>query len=88
MVKAFFDNAINLLEPTFLQENPGLGRLPYFIVGNKAFPLQPWLVKPFPGQGIAEYQRNFNCRLSRARRVIENGFGILPTSWGMMSRVI
>ena len=36
--KAFFDNEMNLPEPESVQENPGLGQLPYFIVGDKASP--------------------------------------------------
>ena len=88
MGKAFFDNDMNLPEPEILQENPGLGKIPYFIVGDEAFPLQPWLLRPFPGQGIPEDQKIFNYRLSRARRVIENAFGILATRWRILSRPI
>ena len=46
-------------------------------MGDEAFPLQSWLLRPYPGQGILEEQRIFNYRLSSARRVIENAFSIL-----------
>ena len=36
-----------------------------------------WLLRPYPGQGIPEEQRIFNYRLSSARSIIENAFGIL-----------
>lgn len=51
--------------------------VPYFFVGNDAFALATWLMKPFPLRLLTSRQRIFNYRLSRARRISENGFGIL-----------
>ena len=50
--------------------------VPYFIVGDNAFPMREWLQKPFPHRRLNNAQRNFNYRLSRARRVVENAFGM------------
>ena len=51
--------------------------MPYFIVADDAFPLRPYMVKPFSHQYLSHDERIFNYRCSRARRVVENGFGIL-----------
>ncbi|KAK1903084.1 Protein ALP1-like, partial [Dissostichus eleginoides] len=49
----------------------------YSIVADEAFPLKEHLMKPYPNRRLAVEQRIFHYRLSRARRVVENAFGIL-----------
>lgn len=59
------------------QHLPGaehLGNMPFTIVGDAAFPLKTYLMRPYPGLDLTRQQRIFNYRLSRARKVVENAF--------------
>lgn len=51
--------------------------MPNNLVGDKAFALKSWMQRPFPGKYIIEEKRIYNYRLLRARRTIENTFGIM-----------
>ncbi len=54
----------------------------FHLLGDSAFALKPWLMKPFIfSEEAPEDQRLFNKRHSRARRVIENVFGRLKGRW-------
>ena len=56
-------------------------RIPYFLVGDDAFAQRVWLQKPFQKFQFTREETVFNYRLSRARRCIENSFGILTNRW-------
>lgn len=85
--QALESNSIGFPEPDFL---PGTDRLcPYYIVADEAFPLRTYLMKPFPHRKLHHDQRIFNYRLSRARRIVENAFGILANRFRVfMTRIM
>lgn len=71
---------------------PGITELvPYVIlIGDEGFGLQTYLLRPFPRSAVLhdEIKRKFNKRLCRARRVVENVFGILTQKWRIFLRPI
>lgn len=62
--------------------------LPYVFVGDDAFGLKRHMMKPYPFSNLSESKLVFNYRLSRARRVIENTFGICASRFRVFHRPI
>lgn len=63
--------------------------LPHVIVGDEAFPLKSYLMRPYPGTQVRnEDKAVYNYRHSRARRVSENAFGILSQKFRIYYRTI
>lgn len=73
--KALEGNLLGMPPPATLSDDEN--EFPYVMVADDAFPLKLNIMKPYPFRGMTKEQRIFNYRLRRARRIVENAFGIL-----------
>jgi hypothetical protein len=58
------------------------------LVGGDAFPLKPFLLKPYSHRSLSYDEKVFNYRLSRARRIVENAFRILVSRFRIFQKPI
>ena len=83
---AINNDKLNLPPPRKLINSGPL--YPYVFTGDDAFPLKPCLMKPYPGVRLPEAQRIANYRMCRARRIVENAFGIATSRFRIFRRPI
>jgi hypothetical protein len=94
--KAIMDSSMDVPPPSPLPGTSGANAEPfeYYFVGDEAFALTSNLLIPYSKaqvQGRTEQavkHKIFNYRLSRARRVVENSFGILAARWRLFNNTI
>ena len=90
--QAFVNGQLDILPPKLLPNFPEGGPLPHVFVADEAFPLRVDLMRPYPRgkyvNSLPKEEQVFNYRLSCARRIVENGFGILAQRWRVYNRRI
>lgn len=85
LFKKMEEGDLNLPSPHPISSNGP--SLPYVIVADDAFSLSQYLMKPYPGtHEKGSKERHFNYRLSRARRVVENVFGIMSSVFRVLRK--
>ena len=83
---AMENNIINL---PATRQLPGTDKLfPYVFCRGSHISTKSYVVKPYPRVAIQMPQRIANYYISRARRIIENEFGIATTRFRLFRRVI
>lgn len=63
---------------------------PYVLLGDAAFPLKEYLMRPFPERSTTkgDAKDNYNYRLSRARMVVECSFGSITSKFRILHKSI
>lgn len=80
------ETTMNLPAPRPLPGRENLS--PFVVVADDAFAMKPYLLKPYPFKNQPGPNRVLNYRLSRARRIIENVFGIIANRFRILRKPI
>jgi len=80
------NNSLNV-PPEKSLPGPNL-KVPHVLIGDEAYPLKPYLMRPFPSRTLTPEKERFNDNLSRARKCIECTFGILRAKWRLLGKEI
>ena len=79
----------NLLHLTELRQLGNSNKaFQYVFVGDEAFPLKTYMIKLYPRTSLGEKERIANYQISRARRQVENVFGICASRFRIFRRPI
>ena len=86
---AIDNNLLNIPAPEPINGYDHEKIFPYVYVADDAFSLKTFMIKPYASNNQCDRSRVIcNYRISRARRVIENAFGIVATRFRIFRRPI
>ena len=78
------EDKLILTQPTIDLNGTTVGPL---IVGDSAYPLKTWLLRPFQNNGaLSREKRHFNKELSKCRIVAEHAFGQTKARWRILGK--
>uniref|UniRef100_A0AAG5DNT5 DDE Tnp4 domain-containing protein n=1 Tax=Anopheles atroparvus TaxID=41427 RepID=A0AAG5DNT5_ANOAO len=82
------NGTLNIPEATILRP-PYEVSVPYMLLGDNTFELSNYMLTPFEGATTRNSPESvFNYRHGRARRTVENAFGILTNVFGVLHKAI
>lgn len=58
----------------------------FHVIGDAAYPISEQLLTPYPGNQLPLAEDSFNFHLSQLRVKIEQSYGILVSTWGILWR--
>lgn len=62
--------------------------IPPVLIGDEAFPLKSYLIRPFPSKNLTPDKDQFSTSLSCARKTIECAFGIFCAKWRFLGTAL
>ena len=87
--QAIDQNILKLPEAATINNYSTTKKFPYVFVADEAFALEAFMLRPYPRLNeLNIHELIFNYRLSRARRLIENTFGILARRFRIFRRPV
>lgn len=78
-------NGLNIPESLPWPHDETQQNFPYYFVGDAAFPLKRYMMRPYPSSSLNNKKRIYNYRLSRARKTIECAFGMMTAKFQVLS---
>lgn len=85
-LSTFINNENNLPKSSNLEGTSV--EVPFFMLGDDAYPLKHNIMKPFSKRLLSKEERIYNYRHARARRCVENAFGIMVSKWRLLHKPI